>query len=97
MHKYLVSSLLFINVCLAFSTYSSFSQISNIKNVNLRLIKNNITTVNLNRRKFFKLSRSLTLPYIFNNYINVANAVDTANSVKVNKEEDINKYEKLKH
>ena len=91
MHKYLVSSLLFINVCLAFSTYSSFSQISNIKNVNLRLRKNNITTVNLNRRKFFKLSRSLTLPYIFNNYINVANAVDIANSVKVNKEEDINK------
>jgi len=91
MHKYLVSSLLFINVCLAFSTYSSFSQISNIKNVNLRLRKNNITTVNLNRRKFFKLSRSLSLPYIFNNYINVANAVDIANSVKVNKEEDINK------
>jgi hypothetical protein len=86
-----VSSLLFINVCLAFSTYSSFSQISNIKNVNLRLRKNNITTVNLNRRKFFKLSRSLSLPYIFNNYINVANAVDIANSVKVNKEEDINK------
>ena len=95
MHKYLISSLisslLFINVCLAFTTYSSFSQISNIKNVNLKLRKNNITAVNLNRRKFFKLSRSLTIPYIFNNYIDVANAANMAKSVNANNEENIEK------
>ena len=95
MHKYLISSLisslLFINVCLAFTTYSSFSQISNIKNLNLRLRKNNITAVNLNRRKFFKLSRSLTIPYIFNNYIDVANAANMAKSVNANNEENIEK------
>ena len=91
MHKYLISSLLFINVCLAFTSYSSFSQISNIKNVNLKLRKNNITAVNLNRRKFFKLSRSLTIPYIFNNYIDVANAANMAKSVNANNEENIEK------
>lgn len=91
MHKYLISSLLFINVCLAFTSYSSFSQISNIKNVNLKLRKNNITAVNLNRRKFFKLSRSLTIPYIFNNYIDVANAANVAKSVNTNNEENIEK------
>ena len=91
MHKYLISSLLFINVCLAFTSYSSFSQISNIKNVNLKLRKNNITAVNLNRRKFFKLSRSLTIPYIFNNYIDVANAANVAKSVNANNEENIEK------
>ena len=91
MHKYLISSLLFINVCLAFTSYSSFSQISNIKNVNLKLRKNNITAVNLNRRKFFKLSRSLTIPYIFNNYIDVANAANMAKSVNENNEENIEK------
>ena len=91
MHKYLISSLLFINVCLAFTSYSSFSQISNIKNVNLKLRKNNITAVNLNRRKFFKLSRSLTIPYIFNNYIDVANAANVAKSVNENNEENIEK------
>ena len=91
MHKYLISSLLFINVCLAFTSYSSFSQISNIKNVNLKLRKNNITAVNLNRRKFFKLSRSLTFPYIFNNYIDVANAANVAKSVNENNEENIEK------
>jgi len=86
MHKYIISSLLFINVCLAFTTYSSFSQISNIKNINIKLRKNNITAVNLNRRNFFKLSRTLSVPYIFNNYVNVANAEKS-----VNKEEDIEK------
>ena len=91
MHKYLISSLLFINVCLAFTSYSSFSQISNIKNVNLKLRKNNITAVNLNRRKFFKLSRSLTIPYIFNNYIDVANAANVEKSVNANNEENIEK------
>jgi len=91
MHKYLISSLLFINVCLAFTSYSSFSQISNIKNVNLKLRKNNITAVNLNRRKFFKLSRSLTIPYIFNNYIDVANAANMSKSVNANNEENIEK------
>ena len=76
---------------MAFTSYSSFSQISNIKNVNLKLRKNNITAVNLNRRKFFKLSRSLTIPYIFNNYIDVANAANVAKSVNANNEENIEK------
>lgn len=96
MHKYLISSLLFINVCLAFTSYSSFSQISNIKNVNLKLRKNNITAVNLNRRKFFKLSRTLTFPYIFNNYIDVANAAKTANAVKSINENNEENIEKLR-
>ena len=95
MHKYLISSLisslLFINVCLAFTTYSSFSQISNIKNLNLRLRKNNITTLNLNRRIFFKLSSSLSFPYIFNNYINVVNTANAENYVNDNNEENIEK------
>ena len=96
MHKYLISSLLFINVCLAFTSYSSFSQISNIKNVNLKLRKNNITAVNLNRRKFFKLSRTLTFPYIFNNYIDVANAAKTANAAKSINENNEENIEKLR-
>ena len=91
MYKYLISSLLFINVCLAFTTYSSFSQISNIKNLNLRLRKNNITTLNLNRRNFFKLSSSLSFPYIFNNYINVVNTANAENYVNDNNEENIEK------
>jgi hypothetical protein len=69
MNKYIILSLLLISDSLSFST------ISKINNVNLHLRKNTISLrANIERRDVFKIARVITIPYIFNNYVNIANA-----------------------
>jgi hypothetical protein len=54
---------------------ASFSTISKINNVNLKLRKNTISLfANIERRDVFKIARVITIPYVFNNYVNIANA-----------------------
>ena len=69
MNKYIILSLLLISDSLSFST------ISKINNVNLHLRKNTISLMaNIERRDVFKIARVITIPYVFNNYVNIANA-----------------------
>lgn len=69
MNKYIILSLLLISDSLSFST------ISKINNVNLKLRKNTISLfANIERRDVFKIARVITIPYVFNNYVNIANA-----------------------
>ena len=69
MNKYIILSLLLISDSLSFST------ISKINNVNLHLRKNTISLrANIERRDVFKIARVITIPYVFNNYVNIANA-----------------------
>ena len=69
MNKYIILSLLLISDSLSFST------ISKINNVNLHLRKNTISLrANIERRDVFKIARGITVPYVFNNYVNIANA-----------------------
>ena len=69
MNKYIILSLLLISDSLSFST------ISKINNVNLHLRKNTISLrANIERRDVFKIAHVITIPYVFNNYVNIANA-----------------------
>ena len=69
MNKYIILSLLLISDSLSFST------ISKINNVNLHLRKNTISLrANIERRDVFKIARVITIQYVFNNYVNIANA-----------------------
>lgn len=69
MNKYIILSILLISDSLSFST------ISKINNSNLKLRKNTISLrANIERRDVFKIARVITIPYVFNNYVNIANA-----------------------
>ena len=46
-----------------------------INNINLKLKRNTISLkANIERRDIFRIARVITIPYIFNNYANIANA-----------------------
>ena len=69
MNKYIILSLLLIGDSISFST------ISKINNINLKLKRNTISLkANIERRDIFRIARVITIPYIFNNYANIANA-----------------------
>ena len=72
MKKYIILSLLLINDSLSFST------ISNLNNFRLR---KNIATLrdipsasNIQRREVFRIARAISIPYVFGNFIDIANA-----------------------
>jgi hypothetical protein len=72
MKRYIILSLLLINDSLSFST------ISNVNN--LRLRKNAIalrdipSASNIQRREVFRIARIITIPYVFGNFMDIANA-----------------------
>jgi hypothetical protein len=69
MNKYIILSLLLISDCISYSTISK----PNI--INLTLRKNTISLkAKMERRDVFRIARVITIPYVFNNYANMANA-----------------------
>ena len=72
MNKYIILSLLLINDSLSFST------ISNINNFRLRknvaTLRDRPSASNIQRREVFRIARVITIPYVFGNFIDIANA-----------------------
>jgi len=72
MNRYIILSLLFINDSLSFST------ISNLNNLRLRrnaIALRDIPSVsNIQRREVFRIARVITIPYVFGNFMDIANA-----------------------
>lgn len=72
MNRYIILSLLFINNSLSFSTISNLN--------NLRLRRNAIAlrdipcVSNIQRREVFRIARVITIPYVFGNFMDIANA-----------------------
>jgi hypothetical protein len=72
MNRYIILSLLFINDSLSFSTISNLN--------NLRLRRNAIAlrdiprVSNIQRREVFRIARVITIPYVFGNFMDIANA-----------------------
>jgi hypothetical protein len=72
MNKYIILSLLLINDSLSFST------ISNVNNFRLRknvaALRDKPSASNIQRREVFRIARVITIPYVFGNFIDIANA-----------------------
>ena len=72
MNKYIILSLLLINDSLSFST------ISNVNNFRLRKnvasLRDRPSASNIQRREVFRIARVITIPYVFGNFIDIANA-----------------------
>jgi hypothetical protein len=72
MKKYIILSLLLINDSLSFST------ISNVNNFRLRknvaALRDRPSASNIQRREVFRIARVITIPYVFGNFIDIANA-----------------------
>jgi hypothetical protein len=73
MNKYIILSLLLINDSLSFST------ISNVNNFRLRknvaALRDRPSASNIQRREVFRIARVvITIPYVFGNFIDIANA-----------------------
>lgn len=72
MNRYIILSLLFINDSLSFSTISNLN--------NLRLRRNAVAlrdipcVSNIQRREVFRIARVITIPYVFGNFMDIANA-----------------------
>ena len=68
MNKYIILSLLLISDCISYSTIPK-------PTMNLRVRKNIVTLKEkIERRDVFRIARVITIPYLFNNYANMANA-----------------------
>jgi hypothetical protein len=68
MNKYIIVSLLLISDCISYSTIPK-------PTMNLRVRKNIVTIkAKIERRDVFRIARVITIPYVFNNYANIANA-----------------------
>ena len=72
MNRYIILSLLFINDSLSFST------ISNLNNLRLRknaaALRDMPSASNIQRREVFRIARVITIPYVFGNFKDIANA-----------------------
>lgn len=72
MNKYIILSLLLINDSLSFST------IANVNNFRLRknvvALRDRPSASNIQRREVFRIARVITIPYVFGNFIDIANA-----------------------
>ena len=72
MNRYIILSLLFINDSLSFST------ISNLNNLRLRrnaiALRDMPSVSNIQRREVFRIARVITIPYVFGNFMDIANA-----------------------
>jgi hypothetical protein len=72
MNRYIILSLLFINDSLSFST------ISNLNNLRLRknaaALRDMSSASNIQRREVFRIARVITIPYVFGNFMDIANA-----------------------
>jgi hypothetical protein len=72
MNRYIILSLLFINDSLSFST------ISNLNNLRLRrnaiALRDMPSASNIQRREVFRIARVITIPYVFGNFMDIANA-----------------------
>jgi hypothetical protein len=68
MNKYIILSLLLISDCISYSTIPK-------PTMNLRVRKNIVTLKEkIERRDVFRIARVITIPYLFNNCANMANA-----------------------
>jgi len=72
MKRYIILSLLLINDSLSFST------ISNVNNLRLRrnaiALRDIPSASNIQRREVFRIARIITIPYVFGNFMDIANA-----------------------
>ena len=72
MNRYIILSLLFINDSLSFST------ISNLNNLRLRrnaiALRDMPSVSNIQRTEVFRIARVFTIPYVFGNFMDIANA-----------------------
>ena len=68
MNKYIILSLLLISDCISYSTIPK-------PTMNLRVRKNIVSLkAKIERRDVFRIARVITIPFVFNNYANIANA-----------------------
>ena len=72
MNKYIILSLLLINDSLSFSTISNLNNLRLRKNV--LALRDRPSASNIQRREVFRIARVITIPYVFGNFIDIANA-----------------------
>ena len=72
MNKYIILSLLLINDSLSFSTISNLNNLRLRKNV--LALRDRPSASNIKRREVFRIARVITIPYVFGNFIDIANA-----------------------
>jgi hypothetical protein len=72
MNKYIILSLLLINDSLSFSTISNLNNFRLRKNV--AALRDIPSASNIQRREVFRIARVITIPYVFGNFIDIANA-----------------------
>jgi hypothetical protein len=72
MNKYIILSLLLINDSLSFSTISNLNNFRLRKNV--AALRDRPSASNIQRREVFRIARVITIPYVFSNFIDIANA-----------------------
>ena len=72
MNKYIILSLLLINDSLSFSTISNLNNLRLRKNV--ATLRDRPSASNIQRREVFRIARAITIPYVFGNFIDIANA-----------------------
>ena len=72
MNKYIILSLLLINDSLSFSTISNLNNFRLRKNV--AALRDRPSASNIQRREVFRIARAITIPYVFSNFIDIANA-----------------------
>jgi hypothetical protein len=85
MNRYIILSLLFINDSLSFST------ISNLNNLRLRknaaALRDMPSASNIQRREVFRIARVITIPYVFGNFKDIANAKKEDKNIETLREE----------
>ena len=72
MKKYIIFSLLLINDSLSFSTISNQNNFRLRKNV--ATLRDIPSASNIQRREVFRIARAISIPYVFGNFIDIANA-----------------------
>jgi hypothetical protein len=72
MNRYIILSLLFINDSLSFSTISNLNNFRLRKNV--AALRDRPSASNIQRREVFRIARVITIPYVFGNFKDIANA-----------------------
>ena len=72
MNKYIILSLLLINDSLSFSTISNLNNFRLRKNI--AVLRDRPSFSNIQRREVFRIARVITIPYVFGNFIDIANA-----------------------
>ena len=72
MKKYIIFSLLLINDSLSFSTISNLNNFRLRKNI--ATLRDRPSASNIQRREVFRIARAISIPYVFGNFIDIANA-----------------------